>query len=69
MRENWKALSEFASISFSSLAEIALPSVPTRNKIFTYLAALGPPEVFKPRRRQLGVAHRVLDVPVAEIGL
>jgi hypothetical protein len=27
------------------------------------------PEVFEPMRRQLGVAHRVLDVLVTEIGL
>jgi len=27
------------------------------------------PEVFEPSRRQLGVAHRVLNVLVAEIGL
>jgi hypothetical protein len=28
-----------------------------------------PPEVLKPRRRQLGIAHRVLDVAPSDIGL
>ena len=27
------------------------------------------PEVLEPARRQLGIAHGVLDVPVAEVGL
>ena len=27
------------------------------------------PKILEPRRCQLGVAHRVLDIPVAEIGL
>jgi hypothetical protein len=30
---------------------------------------LSPPEILEPRRRQLGVKHRVLDIAVAEIGL
>jgi hypothetical protein len=30
---------------------------------------LDPPEIFEPRRRQFGVAHRVLDIFVAEIRL
>src|SRR5271170_3908742 len=28
-----------------------------------------PPEILEPRRRHLGVAHRVLDIPVAQVGL
>ena len=28
-----------------------------------------PPKVLEPRRRQLGVAHRVLDIFVSEVGL
>jgi hypothetical protein len=28
-----------------------------------------PPEVLEPGRRQLGIAHRVLDVAMAEVGL
>jgi hypothetical protein len=28
-----------------------------------------PPEILEPRRRQLGVPHRVLNVSVAEVGL
>ena len=27
------------------------------------------PEVFEPARRQLSIAHRVLDIPVPEVGL
>ncbi len=27
------------------------------------------PEVLEPRRRQFGVAHRMLDIAVAEVGL
>jgi len=30
---------------------------------------LSTPEVFEPRRRKLGIANRVLDIAVAEIGL
>jgi len=31
--------------------------------------ASAPPEVLEARRRQLGVSHRVLDVPMPQIGL
>ena len=37
--------------------------------VVIYICALTAPEILEPRRRKLGVAHRVLDVAVAEIGL
>jgi hypothetical protein len=33
------------------------------------LLALGPPEILEPRRSEFRIAHRVLDVFVAEVSL
>ena len=38
-------------------------------KIASSLRTITPPKILEPRRRQLGIAHRVLDVLVPEISL
>src|ERR1700674_1982124 len=58
----WRGTAPISRVLASSSAITSRSAASTPGKLLA-------PKVLEPCRRQLGVAHRVLDVPVPEIGL